>query len=324
MTLKSIAKKILKAERIAVFGHVSPDLDCLGSAFSLHEGLTKQLNKAVDIFADGKVERYGELIDVDILNAKEFIYSAYDLIIAVDTSTSDRLGMFETGVLNHKNIIKIDHHPELTENDALMKQKYVESTSASASELIYLLLKELNVKITPQIATYLYAGITSDTNSFLNDNVTPRSMAIAGELFKCGADVLKVNRIVFKTISLSKWNLTKVAYEKAEIIGNFGIIGITLKELKKLGNDGEGVSMFANQLISIEGVDLACVYTEKNLRSFRCSFRSKFGTRVDLIAKKLGGGGHKQASGCEVKGSLKEVRAKIVKAIKEGLKEQGV
>ena len=324
MTLKSIAKEILKAEKIALFGHVTPDLDSLGSAFSLYEALSKQFKKVVNVFADGKYQRFEKIINISALNSTVFSKDDYDLIIVVDTSSTDMLGSYQKEILSHDNIILIDHHQGKQNSSLFTNKNYIDSDSSSASELIYLLLKELGAEITPEIASYLYAGITSDTNSFLNDNVKPSTLKIAGDLYEKGAEVAHINRSFFKTMTKSKWDLTKIAYSNAEIFDDFAILGIKKKELNKIKDDGEGVAIFANQLANIEGIKISCVFTEKNLRTFNCSFRCKYNYVVNSLAEKFGGGGHKLAAGCTICGSYKDVRNKIIKAITESIREQEV
>ncbi len=321
MISKSIQTMIEQGEKIAIFGHVSPDFDCLGSAFGLKEYLKYQQGKVVDIFCDGTISKTDEKIfKSEKINETEFLFENYDLIITVDTPNSKRLGKFGSEVLKHSNVLKIDHHYD--EVYDMGKVSVVETESASCSEMIYLILKELKATITPQIATYLYAGIATDTNSFLNDNTTPRTMKIASELFEIGADIFKVNDVTFKSISKNRWDLTKLAYDKAEFFDNFAILILNLKDLKNMGDDVNNLSRYANTLITVEGIDIACSISEKALRTFACSFRSVSGVRVDKIAQELGGGGHKQASACILGGSEKQVKKKIIDAIIKGLKEQ--
>lgn len=323
MKIKSIANAIKKGNKIAILGHISPDPDCLGSAFSLKEILVNQLGKNVFVFADGEI-RGGDkqIFNNEELNQCEFISSDYDLLIVVDTPNLKRLGKFSKEVQKHKNIVKIDHHTN--EEPEFAHKIMIDVSSASTSELIYILLNEFTQKVSKKIATYLYAGISADTNSFLNDNVTPRCMSIASNLFDNGADVLLVNNSHFKSITRSQWDLTKLAYDKAEFYDKFAIIIISQKDIKKLQTSSDGTSAFANNILSVEGVMVSCVITEKNLKTFSCSFRSVYGITVNKIASALGGGGHKQASGAVITGSIKEVKSKVIAQIKKGLKEQGV
>lgn len=319
--MKSIAKIINKGKKIAIFGHIAPDFDCLGSAFSLKEFLQREKEKEVDLFFDGKIgEKDVVLFDPNQINSMEFNHKNYDLIIVVDVPNSKRLGKFGPDVLKHKNIVKIDHH--FDEIGDLSKKCWVEEDSSSCSEMIYLLLNELNANITPEIATLIYAGLIADTNSFINDNTTPRSLQIASELFTKGADAFKINSLLYKSMSKKRWDLTKLVYEKAEFIKNIGIVILSLKDLKKLGSENESYSGYANTMIKIEGCDIGISMAEKNLRTVNVSFRSRFGVRVDEIARALGGGGHKQAAACVLSGSVKQVKKRVLQEVEKQLSNQ--
>ena len=316
MTIKGIANAIKKSKKMAIIGHISPDLDCLGSAFSLKEVLSKNFNIKVSVFADGKIkENEKEIFYPNNLETKEFKAKDYDLIITVDTPNISRLGKYADEVKKHKNIIKIDHHYDnltpFTENF------YVDEKSASCCEIVYLVIKELTKELDKNVATFLYAGITGDTNSFLNSNSTPNSMMLAGFLFEKGADVNNINQQYFKSKTKNQWELMKYIYQKVTFLDNFAYVGLKLKDLKRFNVSGDGLSSFANELICIKGIDVSCVFVEKNLKTYYCSFRSKEGYSVRDVAQKLGGGGHVCAAACLLNGSYGEVKNKIVKIAKE-------
>lgn len=321
MTIKSIANAIKKSKKMAILGHISPDLDCLGSAFSLKEVLTKNFNIEVSVFADGKIkDGETEIFYPNELDTKDFVASDYDLIVMVDSPNATRVGKYADELLKHKNIIKLDHHYDNLE--PITKNFYVDEKSSSCCEIVYLVINELTDKIDKEVATYLYAGITGDTNSFLNSNTTPNSLLVAAKLYELGANVNKVNTLYFKTKSKNQWDLIRYIYNKVEYHGNFAFVGVKLKELKKYNVSGDGLARFANDLISIKGIDVSCVFVEKKLRTFNCSFRSKEGYSVRDIAQKFGGGGHICASACVLNGSYGEVKSKILKIIKNDILER--
>lgn len=319
MELIDIAKIVKKGKNIAIFGHISPDMDCLGSVFSLKVVL-ESLGKHVDAFADGKIPENDKKIFQREME-ETFDSAKYDLLITVDTPSEQRLGKYGPSVVRHKNVVLIDHHRG--NQIEVTKQLYVDSTSSSCSEICFALIQLLKTEITPEIATYLYAGIIGDTNSFLNDNTTTNSLEIATKLSGFGADRVLVNEVIFKSNTRENWKLDKKVYENAELYKNFAIVFIRYKDLKKCKDDVTGTSGYANKLVYIEDIQIGCSVTERNLNTFDCSFRSKRTVDVNVLAKKLGGGGHFNASGCTLTGKYKQVREKVLSAIKETLKEQG-
>lgn len=321
MDLKSIAKIVKNGKNIAIFGHISPDMDCFGSAFSL-QVILQRMGKLADVFIDGEIsEKDNKVFEGCKICSKDFLEEDYDLVVIVDTPNDKRLGKYGNVVQKHKNIVKIDHHHE--KERFFSEQEYVDVKSTSCSEICYLLIKELKQEISSDIATFVYAGISSDSNSFLNDNTTTRSLKIASELSEKGANISLVNEILFKSNTIEDWKLDKIVYDTTEIYKNFGFVIIRYKDLKKLGYNKAGTSRYATKIVNMEGIQIGCSVTERNLNTYDCSFRSKKAVDVNVLAKKFGGGGHINASGCVITGKYKDVREKIIKAIKETLSEQG-
>lgn len=318
MSLKEIAKLILKSNTIAIFTHVNPDCDAFGSAFSLEETLSTQFNKRVDVFSDGNLNNYNEKIIFEGKNICEenFDPKKYDLLIMVDSSSAKRLGKY-IHATECNNMIKIDHHEG---DDGIVKKSYIDSHSSSCSELIYLLLTEMKAKITAKIATYIYAGISTDTYCFMEDNTTKRSLEIASKMIAYGANNIFVNHQCYKKITPAWWEMTKYFYNNVEILDNFAIIIIDSKTIKNMGVKSGDYSKFASEMIKIEGIKLACLLTQTGINSWRGHLRSKEDVRVDLIANNFDGGGHRQASGFLISGNKINVKEKVVIAIREALR----
>ena len=320
MKIKDIAKIVKSGRRIAIFGHISPDMDCFGSVFSLKSALIS-LGKSVDAFADGELNEKAKKIFVGEELAVNFDRQSYDLVIVADTPNKQRLGKYGEEVSKHSNILKLDHHREV--ENFFSKYEYVDIQSSSCSEICYLLIKELGVEIDKKLASYLYAGLTADTNSFINTNVNHNSFKMAEILCEAGADIVNINEIIFKSNTLEDWMLDKKVYESAQLHKNYGIAIIRYKDIADLKGDKEGMSRYANKIVGLDCMLVGCSMSERNKNTYDCSFRSKKEVAVNEIAKKLGGGGHLNAAGCVVTGSLKDAKAKVERAIEEGLKEQG-
>jgi len=321
ITIKDIAEKLLKAKNIAIFGHISPDFDCFGSVFSLCEGLIK-LNKNAKIFIDGELkDSEKELFNDKYFNSVQFKKEDYDLLIFLDTPNKYRAGKYGSMISGHKNILKLDHHEELKTD--LTKKFYIKPDAASCSMLVLELLTEMKCPISRKIATYIYAGLLGDTNSFVNDNVNAECFENAYKLVKKGADVVLCNKIYFKSKEMTDWKLKQIAYKKAEFFNEFAIVAISNKEIKKLRITGNNMSAFANELSYLKHINIGCTITEKNPNEFSVSFRSKRGYDVELIATELGGGGHKQASACVINGKMKDVKSKIIVTISDYLRKRG-
>ena len=220
--MKRIIKKIKTATNIAVFCHTKPDPDALGSLFALVEGLKSIGKNAVAVLEDQTKNKF------DFLNIPytTSIPKNADLLIAVDVASKNLLGKFQEDFIMMDNIV-IDHHAKRT---AFAQTEYVDSTWASCAEIIFKLLKNLKVKITPRFATLIYAGIAGDTGCFLHSNTTAFTHLNVAELINLGADVSLVNRKLFKSNSKEKLKLIKFALDNMEIRKNYLLLTVSFQD----------------------------------------------------------------------------------------------
>lgn len=290
--MKELIKKINKSKRVAIIAHDSPDPDCLSSMTALSCILT-QLNKTVKMFVDCEKFKYAYSYynlpsDVNAqLNTQEF-----DTIITVDVAQQSLMGKYAPVIENHDNILVIDHHANRSLRGNVT---YVDSSMSSCSEIIFKLAKELKVTITPQIASYVYAGILGDTNCFQNDNTNANTMAVAGECIKYGAEKEELTFLFQKRQTLAEVELKKIAYENMVIKNDIAYVILTKKMFKTAGVDETG--NFVNEMLYINDNKFAFVIKQKEKNIYSVSFRCKKGYDVSKIANLYGGGGHVQASG---------------------------
>lgn len=305
-----VISQINAAKTIAVFSHMNYDNDALGSLYGLTEYL-KIKGKKVEAFCDSKITE----IDAKLFNPKLLSDQPknYDLVIMVDCANGTRLGKYLDFFKLQKNSIRLDHHSGISK-DAKLE---ITMPYSSASEVILELIEKMGDKPTKKIATYLYAGIASDTVSFQADNVTIKTLENAYKLAKYGADMSFVNQILFKSNSFALQKLKYLVFNRIKIYDNDIVISyITQKDLKKFGLSFNNLN-FTDELVGIEQINIACIIKEKGQNTISCSFRCKKGFNVAKIATALGGGGHKEAAACILNGSLKSIKQKVLKTIRE-------
>lgn len=318
---KQIKKTINKAKSIALFCHVDPDFDCLCSMFSLNLGL-KQLGKQTQMFSHEKFAPYqASMLDESLVKVGDFNSKDFDLLISVDTSTQDRLGIYSEEFEKFDNTIKIDHHQK---GEPYGRISFVDETSSSCCEIIYELLSFLKVNITPEMAGIIYCGLSSDTNSFTNSNTNYHSLWTAMELYKKGADICRASDANTKMNSLATYSLKKTLYKNAEIIDNqIAISTIDFQDFKRANGSKQDCGGFSSELLSYIGVNISCCMTQVEDNVFSCSIRSMIGYDVSKIANAFGGGGHVCASGCKIKAkTIEDAKNKFIKATKTYLKQR--
>lgn len=316
MTLQEISKKIMETKgKIAIFGHVHPDCDAMGSMTALAAGLS-QKGKQCDLFVDGNLnESQNKIYEQQKVNDKSFIGKNYTLCVVLDMAEPYRLGKYEEEFKKVQDAVRIDHHQGI--ND-FVEDAYVDVKSSSTCEIMYDLLKIMGVDIHKQIATYLYSGIATDTNSFLNPNVRANTYKVAEELFNKGADVALVNKVNFRSISRSGLELTKILYKKLKfaINGKLAYVVINQKDFKKSYASYMEAENFSQMLDAINGVNIAVCATEREKGLFKLSIRSNNGENdyALRLAKSFKGGGHNQAAGASIKAKTdKQVEKVLIK-----------
>lgn len=319
-SLKDIAKIIKNAKNIALFGHISPDIDCYGSMFGLYNAL-KIMGKSVQLFAHESFKADQAMLFDESLASYKFEPSHFDLLISVDTATSDRLGSFKDKFICHNNTIKIDHHKVGSSYAGL---NYIDYTKSSCSEIIYQLLNILRTQITPEIATCLYSGLSADTGSFIYSNVNENSFEIGKQLFEKKANIRKINIALYQNVTHPQLAMKKYLYDNIEIIDNeIAIVVVPFKDMEKVGACKQDCENHSVDMVAINDINVSCAIIEKSPGEFTCSFRGKDGYNVSMIAQRLGGGGHVSAAGCRLLDkSATEVRAMVIEATRKYLKSR--
>ncbi len=313
--MKDILKRIKKAKKIALFSHESPDPDTIGSSLALCRCL-ESMGKDVGLFCGCELgENYNFLeyyVRYNTRNLEDF-----DLYIAVDVASDNKLGLFAEDFLAFFNTIKIDHHSVGTNFAKLNLVK----TYSACSILVYEIAKKLKVKITPEIATELYFGICGDTSIFRNNNTDSKTFETCAQLFNYGADYRKIYNEFFDKKSVGYVKLTSNALLGADINEKYKFVIMTASssDYEKFGvNDQDDIGNLPKTYLSC-GYKIAVILKEKS-DGIHCSFRSKFEYDVSQIAEAFGGGGHKNASGCNIKKSLNSAKKDVEKEIINYLK----
>lgn len=310
--IQEIAKQIKKSKTIAVFTHINPDFDALGSSLSLVEMLNTMGKKAFLYTKDKLTETQKLIFDKKyIINSK--CNEEFDLFISVDTPSIERLGDYGEEFVQHSNTIVLDHH----ENSGLIgKLNYINEKYSSCSEIVFQVLKHLKKKINKEIATLLYSGLTGDTYSFTNSNTTEESFKNALELTKLGANITRINEIQFKSRTKKEIEFIEYLWNNIQTVKNCAFCLIDYNTLKNMKGKKSDCDFYSAELIKIQGIDYSFSIIEDKKGIFNISLRSKSGYDVRKIAEKLNGGGHLCAAGARINaGDIQEAKNKVISLI---------
>lgn len=305
-SLKEIADKLFREKSVAIFCHVRPDGDAIGSAAALKAALNSK-NITADLFCEDEIPLKFSYLKV----REEFltqIKGEYSAFFATDCADIYRLGKFGDAFARHKNTYCVDHH---ISNAGFAKYFYV-SDAASNCENIYELIKCANVSVDKTIAERLLTGVVTDTGAFRHKNVRKSTMIVAGELLDLNADLNNIIYRNFNEQSMERAKLFGMTMEKIRYFSDnkIAIVSVLKKDIEKSGARQDETEGFIDFIMGIKGVEIGVAILETENNKFKVSFRSK-GADVNAVAGEFGGGGHTLASGCRITGEYEEVVDRI-------------
>lgn len=310
-------EKILKSENIYIASHVQPDGDNLGSMLALGLGL-RSINKKVYMVKTDPIPT-----DFMFLPGVEYIEDIddshnIDLFITLDSSDIERLGQNKELIHKANFIINIDHHISNTNYGDI---NIVDSDSASTAELIFKMLKLLDVKIDKDMGTCIYTGISTDTGSFMYDNTRADTHLIAAELLNIGIDKKSIILNIYQNKSMEKTKLFIKVLEKLEtfIDDKIALVHVSNDMLESTGAKMDETDGIISFIRDIEPVEVAIVLKEIGEKEIKVSMRSKRYVDVSNICSKFNGGGHIRAAGCTIFNSLDFVKEALIQEIKKVL-----
>lgn len=309
------AVRFLRAnDDILLIAHVSPDGDTLGSSFALY-GALLELGKHAQVVCENPVPAiYRFLPFSDQLIPPEQAKPA-EAVVCVDCADLARTGRSEPLFLSAKTTLNIDHHGT---NDRYAEENFVQKAGATG-ELIFNVIASLKIALNKNIASCLYAAITTDTGNFSYSNTTPDTLRIAAELLDTGIDLPLLNRLLFRTVPFQKLKLHSLAVSKTQLFehGRIGISFVTQEEILSCGASGEDTEGIIDSIRDIDTVEVAALLRESEDGLIRVSLRGKSSADVSKIAILFGGGGHRLAAGCTLQPPIDEAFDQILESAKQ-------
>ncbi len=314
-TFEQIRHTLDSATRICVASHVRPDGDAYGSTIAMALYL-QSCGKEVSAWnEEGMTAKFSYLPESCMVAPPPDGKHDFDVFLALDTSTKERLGrvLKATGCVG--TWVNIDHH---VSNHRYADLNYIDDGAPATAQILYDYLRFAGADITPAMAVNLYAAVSTDTGSFQYDKTSPRTFRLAADLVERGVDVAAISRSMYDSYPRRRLELLKSLLNSARFgcddrVASFSLAIETARNLAVLPEDNEGL---IDHLRAVEGVQVAVFFEELPGNKVRVSMRSKE-PRFDVcrICGLFGGGGHPQAAGARVAGSLDAVEEKVLEAI---------
>ena len=253
--LSQVVELIESGQCFAITSHARPDGDGLGSSLALMH-ILESLGKDVTVgMRDPIPHAYRELPGADrILQITRFD-KRYDALFVIECSDIDRPGLLD---LDEQFLVNIDHHAT---TELFGDINWIDPTASAVGEMIYNLCKALGVRVTPAIASCVYAAILADTGSFQFPNTTERTFKVARELVAHGANPAEIARLLFYNQPFGKVKLIGLVLStlQRDESGRIAWMVMTQEMLRQAGaceEDSEGI---ANYPLSIEGIEVVAL-----------------------------------------------------------------
>jgi len=315
---QSLKQLILDSDLFVSHIHLGPDADSLGSVLALRLAL-QALGKTVTVYCEDELPSFASFLpDFDLveqLELSEAIKLPHDVYLSVDTAAL-RLATWHKGLIEFpKPLINIDHHPG---NNLDTPYTWLDSSASSAAEMVYYLITDLGITITPDIGTCLLFAILGETGFFSFTNTNSSSLKIVSRLRDLGADypscIIAINRSYsFDHLKLWSFLLGKL---KLSADGEFVYVTIDNQEWSAKFTDNTTAN-FANLFLpAVAGTKFGAILTESKPGITYGSIRSRLpGVDVSLIANILGGGGHEASAGFKIELPAKDAESEFLKVV---------
>ena len=311
---RQIQEMIRRHHRFLVTTHIHSDGDSMASVLLFAAALDRA-RKHCRILLDEeppkkfdflpgiqRIERYREGAD----------YGGFDVAVVLDLSSLDRLGGVQQLLAEGVRMIQIDHHPN---EQGLGDLCVLDDRESSTTELVYLYLLFAGVSITPDLATLVYAGIVCDTGRFLFPNTTSQSLRICSDMILKGASPESIARRLYFRSSQNTLRALAKALSTVEfhLDGRVSCMHLNRDEFnhnEKIDTEG-----FIDNLLTVEGTEVEVFLLKLKPRLYKVSFRSKEHVDVNRVARTFGGGGHSRASGCQMEGTIDDVKHRVLQVL---------
>ncbi|GAC1542180.1 MAG: bifunctional oligoribonuclease/PAP phosphatase NrnA [Myxococcales bacterium] len=315
------------ARRVLLTMHRGPDGDALASALGLAAAL-RELGREVTVYNPDELPYNFRFL----AGAAEVVRSlpadaAFDATVATDSGSAERLGPEVPGPGRRGVFINLDHH---ITTQPFGDVNYVDPHAAAVGVLVYKIIHGLGHKLSRASAECIYASILADTGCFKYSSTDPECLRIAAEMLEAGVDPWEMTMRVYEQQPLARMKLL------ADVLGTLAVspggklatITITNAMLARTGTHLDLTDGFINYARSIDGVEVAAALREPapsgeedGTGAWGVSFRSRGKVDVAAIAQRFGGGGHRNAAGCRLKGDEAQVRAQLAIEIERALAE---
>jgi phosphoesterase RecJ-like protein len=315
--MDQIIRHLKNSTHILVVSHAKPDGDAIGSLIAMGLALDA-LNKKTTLYNESPIPAVYRFLPSGNRIVRHINCASFDIAVMLDCGDLERIGKAVSSVRQIPVIVNIDHH---ITNTRFGNFQLIDTSACATAEIIFRLIKQMEVPINQAIATSIYTGILTDTGSFRFSNTNRAAFAICQEMVELGVNPYSIAQHVYGTYSLGRIKLLNRALDSIEISknGKLSIMTLTQDMFDETHTKPEDVDGLINYAKNIEDVIVAVLIQKhqngkgkpKDFNRFHVSLRSDGMVDVAAIASSFGGGGHSSAAGFSIESTLADIKLKI-------------
>jgi len=313
--LERIVDAIRRRQRFVISSHSRPDGDSIGSQLAMAFALRALGKHAHVVNADRAPAPLLQFPGVAAIEIADAVSGEYDAAIIMECGDLARTGV--TG-LDRYHVINIDHHPG---NTGYGQLNWFDSSAAACAEMVLDLIDALGVPLQPEIATHIYLAILTDTGSFHYSSISPRTFDICRRTLEAGVDPVRVARNVYDSNNMGRLKLFGAVLSAMQLdpTGRIAIVYLDHEMAREAGGTYEDTEGLINLPLTVKEIEAVVFFKQTEGDEYRVSMRSKGAVDIGAIAKQFGGGGHKNAAGCTIRGSIDSLQKMFVERIDQAI-----
>ena len=313
--VQRIVEAVRVRQRFVLSSHSRPDGDSIGSQLAMAFAL-REMGKRVEVVnADPAAPPIMQFPGVPDIRIAPQVDGAFDAAIVMECGDLARTGV---AGLDRFFVINIDHHPGNTNYGAL---NWFDESAAACGEMVFELVRALDVPLTRDIATHVYLAIMTDTGSFHYGKMSPRMFDICRQCLEAGVDPVQAARNVYDSNHMGRLKLFGAVLSAMQIdpSGRIAIVYLDHEMARAAGGTYEDTEGLINLPLTVKEIQAVVFFKQIEGDSYRISMRSKGDIDIAAVAKEFGGGGHTNAAGCTESGGIDTLQKIFVEKIEAAI-----
>ncbi|GGF97125.1 DHH family phosphoesterase [Paenibacillus aceti] len=314
---QQVKQYLMEHDDFLVVAHIQPDGDAVSSTLTVG-WLLSCLGKNYTMVNEGPIPRrmsYLWQADRIVDLSATPLDTKFRHVICVDCADFKRVGKTAEYFTEDALILNIDHHPT---NDAYGAVNFIIPDAAATAEILYDLLKYMEIPLNYEVATAIYTGLLTDTGGFRYSSTTPKVMAIASDLLEYKVDGPGLSELLLEQMTLPQLKLLTRALNGLQMTedGKIGWVTITDEDMRATGAIHEDLEGIVNYPRNIQGVEVGMLFKVIHEGAVKVSLRSAGKVDVAQVAQSFGGGGHVRAAGARIEGVPEQIVSRVVEQVK--------